>query len=76
MPKESISRNKLAEMFGWKFVPSHDDSLSGNAVPECWVHPDKGTIWSAEELDEELDQSVLLEIERDIDTFIDESKGI
>ena len=36
----------IAELDGWKFVPSHDSSLTGRAIPEHWVNDDEyDKIW-------------------------------
>ena len=43
--KPEKQRIAISEACGWEFCPSHDSSVSGNAVPECWKHENGKTAW-------------------------------
>lgn len=38
-------RTAIAEACGWKFCPSKDNPLTGNAEPDVWVDPFGNKFW-------------------------------
>lgn len=60
----------LLTKYGWRFIPSHDiQGLHGAhvAIPECWVHDDKETCWTIEEVLEEINNTIELQIESELE---------